>query len=562
MDRLADVPDWLNHAVLSPLAQMAILDQALQPLQSDLSKPPAAAGWGWVDQLTWGVDSGIAVARLLLCGQFVGAATIARSQLERWTRNRAFLAGITRTSDERPHDYIARVWSAPVDLQSVPDAPAFAAAFEADDSVVAHDPDIDHTHLRFSDDREVCPALTWMILSEILHGRGFGEAVAWDSQHCLDPDLADTAVEMSFTAVIDAIRVCWSHLRRVLAAIHLEEGSTSMAAALRDALDGFSQAEEGTPEGEPPRIAELAHDSGLTCPPLYSLIPLTPGEGLNPHVAALMSSWCSKYAGVLARQRPDGRLYRDDEVASLGFAWHRASSINAAIAALQAEKRRVGNAFSLRVLHNRVTRWIFVSEALALCGSWEPLPQPRAAGHAAASALRSACWLWLEDDDRAMAVARSVLEQVTRLRAWRLKPDKAAKTEASVASPQRWLEAAGWRRLGPLNLAFGEFSHATSNSDPERGRTILNKIQSNPDPELAPFTARGNALWLVQELAAREAVERILSLAPMTGAALRQILSEVGPDLIEDSELERRLTAIWQLAQAERDAEQTSVSST
>lgn len=289
-------------------------------------------------------------------------------------------------------------------------------------------------------------------------------------------------------------------------------------------------------------------------PPLYSLIPLTPHEGLSPPVVKLMSVWAAKYSAVLARRRPDGRLYRDDEIASLGFAWHRAGSMRAAIAAFEAEKRRVGGvAFNLDVLHGRETRWILVSEALALCGSWETAPQPAAAAYAAASALRSACWLWLEDDDRAMAVARSVLEQVARMRAWRLKPHKAGKAEAAFSSPQRWLEAAGWRRLGPLNSAFGEFAHIMPNSDHERGRSILNQAQSEPDAEIAPFTARGNALWLVQELAAREAVDRISTIAPRTGAALRQILSEVGPALIEDDELELRLTGIWQLVERARE---------
>ena len=114
-------------------------------------------------------------------------------------------------------------------------------------------------------------------------------------------------------------------------------------------------------------------------PPLYSLIPLTPHEGLSPPVVKLMSVWAAKYSAVLARRRPDGRLYRDDEIASLGFAWHRAGSMRAAIAAFEAEKRRVGGvAFNLDVLHGRETRWILVSEALALCGSWETAPQPAA----------------------------------------------------------------------------------------------------------------------------------------------------------------------------------------
>jgi hypothetical protein len=49
-----------------------------------------------------------------------------------------------------------------------------------------------------------------------------------------------------------------------------------------------------------------------------------------------------------------------------------------------------------------------------------------------ASALRSALWLWLEDDDRAMGCLRCVIEQLARARTWRVKPERAAKIEASL----------------------------------------------------------------------------------------------------------------------------------
>lgn len=265
MDRLADMPDWLNHIVLSPLAQMAILDQAVQPLLPDPRKPPAAAGYEWPDQLAWGVDSGIAAARLLLCGQFVGAATIARNQLERWTLNRAFLAGVRKAPGEPLEDFIANAWSTPISDRRVPDATALTAAFEGEGSSMIREPETEHAHLRFSDGREVCPALTWMTLSEILHGRGFGQAVAWDSWHCLDPGNISADVEVASAVIMDAVRVSWSHLRRVLAAIHLNQGRKAMAAALGEAPDVFSHANKDAIEEQPPRIAALARQSGLTC---------------------------------------------------------------------------------------------------------------------------------------------------------------------------------------------------------------------------------------------------------------------------------------------------------
>jgi len=176
----------------------------------------------------------------------------------------------------------------------------------------------------------------------------------------------------------------------------------------------------------------------------------------------------------------------------------------------------------------------------------------RAAAHTAASALRSAWWLWLEDDDRAMAAARCVLEQISRLRTWRLKPTKADRLEATQTPPQRWLEAAGWRRLGPLNLALGEFAHMVERSDWERGRAILTDIQVDADAGLAPFTARGNALLLIEELAAREAAARLELAAPETSRAFAKVLEEHGLDITAQLPLERRLDDIWAVRQAAR----------
>jgi hypothetical protein len=548
MAGITEFPGWLSYAALSPLAPMPILDQALQPLVPDPARLPSGIGQSWPEHLSWGVDSGVSVVRLLLCGQLVGAAAIARNQLERWTTHRAWLAQIPRKSDERSEDFIARVWSVPIDRTTLPDAPLVAAAFESDSSTALRHPDADHAHARFSAGLEVCPAQTWIALSEIIHGRLFTEAIAWDSRDCLGQGRAGSEVELAFSVITDAVRLSVSDVRKVLAAIHLEHGSRNLAARLCEVSDGFSERGDDTCRTEIPVIPVLVRESGLSCPPLHTLMPLLPAEGLRPAIEASVSRWGRKYDSVLRGERPDGRLYRDDELVTLGFAWHRAASIRSAVAALKAEKRLMATRFDLDVLNDRAARWVFVSEALALCGAWALLPQQRAAACTAASALRSACWLWLEDDDRAMAVTRSVLEQTARLRTWRIKPGRAAKLEERAAPPTRWLEAAGWRRLGPLNLALSEFSHLVERSDWERGRRILGDIQVEANPETATFTARGNALQLVEELAAREVTANLTVLAPNTATAFQRILSDVGLDIEDDALIESRLSEIWKFA--------------
>lgn len=547
------MPDWLIHDVLSPLTPMLALDKATRLLVPQMDVFPSAAGGTWPEQIRWGVDSAVAASRLLLCGQTVGAAVIARNQLERWTSNRAFLAGVTRSQGEDPADYIARVWSAPVDLHAVPDAPALIAAFDADERLIVRDPDIDHAHFTFSQGREVCPALMWIYLSEVIHGRMFVGAAAWDSGDYLQPSRITEDVPPAFAIVTDSLQLALTHLRRVAAAIHLEFGNDRLASVLNDIGDGFSEP-EGDQDDEPARLPVLARDSGLSSPPLHALMPLLPFEGLSPRVAAMLDSWGDKYEGVLRGERPDGRLYRDDEVVTLGFSWHRAASVRAAMLALAQEKKALGDGFDIRGLSGRASRWVIVTEALGLCGLWSDTPVTRAAAHTAASALRSAWWLWLEDDDRAMAAARTVLEQISRLRTWRLKPGKADKLEGVLTPPQRWLEAAGWRRLGPLNLALGEFAHMVERSDWGRGRAILTEIQVDADAVLAPFTARGDALLLIEELAAREAAARLAVTAPESSHALTEVLEEHGLDIVAELPLERRLNEIWAVAQASRTA--------
>jgi hypothetical protein len=103
--------------------------------------------------------------------------------------------------------------------------------------------------------------------------------------------------------------------------------------------------------------------------------------------------------------------------------------------------------------------------------------------------------LWLEDTDVAMGCVRSVLEQTSRARAWRLNPAKATKLEHGlvVPAPGRWVESAGWGHISLLSSALGEFAHTLWPDGVAHARKLLGSLQIT-DYEFPEYTARGEAL--------------------------------------------------------------------
>src|SRR5262249_52397480 len=149
---------------------------------------------------------------------------------------------------------------------------------------------------------------------------------------------------------------------------------------------------------------------------------------------------------------------------SLSFVWHRDAAVQAALRALEVERKELGTKFNLDSLRSRGVWYSLTSEVAGLVGAWTEGSASNAAGMISTS-IRSAYWLWLEDDDRAMGVLRTTLEEAARLRTWRRRPDKARRLEASErTTPRDWLGAAGWRRLDALNRALGELAHARADS--------------------------------------------------------------------------------------------------
>jgi hypothetical protein len=227
----------------------------------------------------------------------------------------------------------------------------------------------------------------------------------------------------------------------------------------------------------------------------------------------------------------------------------RSRAVATALLAFEQEEAVLGEAFDPHAIQRREFSYILINESAGLLGSW----LENSVGDAlltAASALRAAFWLWLEDDDRAMALARTTLEQTARLRAWRLKPDKAAQIEArgEKTTPRDWLEAAGWRRLSILSRSLGEFAHAVpATARWSDAREALAQLQAERETEAPPIqTGRGSALDAVAFAFGHEVMEAARVYQPHVADGLASVLPYAEEDGAS-SEIEAWLQRCWSL---------------
>jgi hypothetical protein len=480
-----------------------------------------------------------------LCGQIVGAAALARNQLERWTLHRATNAGLQQRSGESTTEYVARIWTVKDDFNpewfSTSDPPESLGEAEGE----AGEPDIDHRHVVISDGSEICPAVLYELLSEIMHGRMLSDAIAWDSAGLLEFSEWPDDMFVAVGVVADAMTLCLRELRIAAAALSRRTGGDHAADGLMSSLDTFSQ-RSPEPEAQPEDHETWPAPRVLT-PPLTTLIPLLPNEGLSLEVVHAVSRLAAVYSSVLRGQRPAGRLFRDDELTTYAFAWHRARSIRTAKAALDAEKRMKGDEFDIDSLTGRASRWILLTESVSLLGRWHQRRESAAAATLIGTALRSSNWLWLEDDDRAMGVLRCVLEQTARLRTWRVKPAKAAVLEnREETTPRDWIEAAGWKRLAALNKALGELAHTKSTSRWTGARELLARFQMNVDDRVAIYTARGASIDFVEQLVAQELCAEMKPISTTISEALIEVFGHVGWEMgLQGQTVEEQLDHIW-----------------
>lgn len=570
MENLMNLPPRYRLKAIESLAPLPILDAAHSALGQPLPRIPVLYTGSWPRDLAWGADSAVAAVRLLLAGQVVGAAVIARQQLERWTSVLAQVLALPQEKGEATADYLARVWtefltkSADLNVK-LPSVNSIQSLSEPDLNTT-DEPAIGHAHAVLSDETEVCPAIVYGVLSEVLHARECLDTTSWDAQGLLRPDELPAGTGIAVGAITDAISLCLIQVGMATAAMLHREGDTNRAALLADYRSWhhrFSQ-RDTDPETEewrarpPAKDRQSPHLEGpptADLPRIAAIMPLAPSEGLREDATAYLHVRNSEYLSVKNGIRPTGRLYRDDELTTLAFDAHRYSAARFAQQGLAVEAKIRGEAFEVQSLENRGTRYILISELAGALSIWTSGTVSEALQNVS-SALRSSYWLWLEDDDRSMACLRITLEQSARIMVSINKPSRAEKMESSETPPGRWLEAAGWGRLSPLNWALGQYVHAHRRLDPIGPRLLLDALQVENDlGELSFATARGHALDLVAELAARSALAALAPISPTLSGPATRMLEAHGMDL-STGRLEQILNhamSVKQSAAASRD---------
>lgn len=273
---IATLTDELRTPVLESMLPVVTINLSLRGLLRDRKRFPASFGSTWPENLDWGVQSAVSTIRMLLCGQVIGAAALARNQLERWTADRAHLAQVVKNADEAEQDFIARAWSSPIHEELVKQNRILAVAFDGDAGPPQVEPAIDHAHVFLRDGRAVCPALVWIYLSEILHGRLATQAVEWELEGCLRGEVPED-VHLAYAAILDSIGIGLNHMRRTLETIHADRRDLKEVAYLRGTADTYSDAKDDAPHEAPFNL--LTEKAGLAAPSLPCLMPLTPEEG-------------------------------------------------------------------------------------------------------------------------------------------------------------------------------------------------------------------------------------------------------------------------------------------
>jgi hypothetical protein len=490
-------PKLLPTQGRTALALIPAADAVLTRARAGWSPAPDLRGRPtWPDMLRWGLDKAADTCRLLRAGLTFGALALARAQLERWTLNVAAhhrVPAITDTESEA--DYIRRVWS---------------------------------VYPQISESIDL--GLAWRELSEWLHGRGsiatalseIGDAasIARPGTPAGRGSAGSPPADQKLTAVLD---------------IHAR-AATVIEIVMRQVRGGVSL------------LAEELYGDKFT--PALQLTP-SPDEkhGTEPTDLALL-------LGALDYNRVFGELGKQAIRAALAyraFVDHdgttdllasgispgltigamlerRGRAVQRARDAFAAEQESLGEEFDPQSLEWRLFQNIAIGEAAYLAAEWAADHEADAL-RAAAAALQSAWWLWLEDTDDAMTCVRGVLEQTCRARAHRIKPARAARMEdiGAAASTARWLETAGRKRLAVLGQALGEFAHISFRVRWSGARDALAALQTD-DIARPDSTARRHALEMSAYLLGHEVAARFDAACPAVGAAFRARVTQLGAD--------------------------------
>jgi len=163
MERVGAIQPELIRRARVLVNQLLVLDFGLRKLGANPNRVPVDYSGGWVDHQAWGVDSMLAATRLLLAGQFVGAAQIGRSQLERWAMNLEYTAQLAPERGESTSSFYNRLWGT-LDSTGGKLVPLAQRSDSGERISIMG--------------RRISPGALYDEVSDLLHGRGPGVAAA------------------------------------------------------------------------------------------------------------------------------------------------------------------------------------------------------------------------------------------------------------------------------------------------------------------------------------------------------------------------------------------------
>lgn len=385
----------------------------------------------------------------------------ARMVFERWTTNRALSLSLEKRESETDSDFYSRVWEG------------------------------------LSNPQSEAPGKIWAQLSEVLHGRSemplissaYADLFGEHNRPVSKADVATTALELAYTVS-----------PQMLAGLDLHAVARGLSVD-----KSFVLGRTNCLLQKDPTWTELLEFLKASTRPSDMFVLTINDQDLEGLAAA--------YQDIISSPRSITVLENVNlAIHSTGcLAYHRVSQLNREREQFRLELS-MNKDFSIDRYGSLLYRYGAFSEMALLLGSQND-SYGNIALRTAGMALDSAWRLWLDDDDLSIACMRAVFEQTSRARAHRRKPTKAVDMETRRQTPQRWLEAAGYRRLGPLGRALGEFSHYTSRSMREDARRLITEAQADDSAE-AQFTARGHLLSQGAYFLATEIAERLAVLSP------------------------------------------------
>jgi hypothetical protein len=512
LERLEQVAPLTQASALPSLTGIFNFDVAIHRLDPQL-RMPVSMGTTWIGHLSWGLDSIAAATRLVMCLQMVGAALVTRTQLERWSTNLGDNIGQEQRPGEDTATWMNRIWNV-------------AGSQRIHFARHKNPPAELHTAVL---ERQILAGHCFAELSELLHGRGpLAEVVWWETAEF---DMALTSDHIRhLDPLFDAMTLCTNRIQFGLASAAASSGHQALAQGIF--------------------LTPILGPSGSELRPLLPYLrpiemPLVRDDRT---CADFVMAGTTYQKGV--QQFANGGVpnFPPEWAPALSFAERRARAFVLARSALLAEQQQFGEEVNDTSMMRFSVKAIFAAEMSAMLARW----LRERGDHAAAtsflmcsSALRSAVWLWLEDDERAMGCLRVHIEHLARLRTLRTKPAAAANLDsrAETTTPRDWIEACGWRRLRVLLRALGEFAHGADSAHLEGAADLLIALNPLADRAIAEVSGRTNVLSDLIVMLSGECAEWLPTFDADLASSYWRLI-RLNQNQI-DSGIEKRLQRAW-----------------